>query len=275
MENIKSVTFKPDKLLRSLDLIPICSGIGIRARPWPFGFEPHPFIRVYYLEKGCFDLMFPQKIYQLCSGGIYLIPSSIPFQYIFKEECKHFFIHFSSHSLDHIGIFNHPLELASEDCPEIRELIIDFVKNSFVRPESLRENIKRRIQIHHILLPFLEQLNDLHGDKLERKDTLYQIMNDIEQNLNGVIELDKLHKKFAMRRSELSAKFRLRYGLPPKQYICMRRISNACSMLIRSQMTLQEIALSCGYEDLFLFFRMFKKYTKMTPTQFREHYRQI
>lgn len=67
----------------------------------------------------------------------------------------------------------------------------------------------------------------------------------------------------------------LRCGLPPKQYLCMRRIANARSMLIRSQKSLQEIATVCGCNDLFLFFRMFKKYTRMTPSQFRSHYRQV
>lgn len=275
MEKIISFDFRPDPLLQSLDLIPVSCGIGIRGRPWPFGYEPHPFIRIYYVEKGSFNLMFPQRIYPLRPGGIYLIPSSIPFQYIFKEECRHFFIHFSSHSLDSIGIFNHPLELSSVEWPEIRKRIMDFVHHALEGCESIRENIERRVLIHQILLPFLEQMNHLHGDELERDDCLYRVMNYIEQNLNDGIDLNELHKKFSMRRSELSARFRQRYGLPPKQYICMRRIANARSMLIRTQKSLQEIATACGYNDLFLFFRMFKKYTRMTPSQFRRHYRQV
>ena len=144
MEKIISFDFRPDPLLQSLDLIPVSCGIGIRGRPWPFGYEPHPFIRIYYVEKGSFNLMFPQRIYPLRPGGIYLIPSSIPFQYIFKEECRHFFIHFSSHSLDSIGIFNHPLELSSVEWPEIRKRIMDFVHHALEGCESIRENIERR-----------------------------------------------------------------------------------------------------------------------------------
>lgn len=272
----RTVDFKPDSFLQSMDTVPVGCGVSIQDNPWPFGYEPHPFIRIYYLERGCFDLMFPKETFHLQTGGVYLIPANIPFSYVFRGECKHFYIHFSSHSIDAIGVFNHPLTLPQEQCPSIRTLITDFIGNAFREQDEIRETIERRIQIFKILVPFLEQLSTLYenGSDLRQYDRLNEVMYYIERNLNKPINIEDLHTRYAMRRSDLSAQFRKRYGLPPKQYICMRRISNARNLLVRTGMTLQEIASASGYEDLFLFFRMFKKYTRMTPTQFREAYRQ-
>ncbi len=276
MEERKTKDFRPNALLQSMDTVLVGCGVCTQKKPWPFGYEPHPFIRIYYLEKGCFDLMFTETIFHLEAGGIYLIPANIPFSYLYREECRHLYIHFSSRSIDGIGIFNQPVRLTGEADRSTGVKIEHFIADAFRSKDSIRENMELRIQLFRILIPFLEQFASLCGHDTDpgRYDGLSKVVNHIEQNLNRPINVRDLHTLSAMRRADFSAHFRKRYGLPPKQYICMRRISNARNLLVRTEMTLQEIASACGYEDLFLFFRMFKKYTRMTPTEFRSRFRQ-
>lgn len=68
---------------------------------------------------------------------------------------------------------------------------------------------------------------------------------------------------------EFSAQFRRTMGVPPKQYLSIRRISKAKMLLLRTQDPIKEIALRTGFENEFFFFRIFKKYTGLTPTQYR------
>ena len=68
---------------------------------------------------------------------------------------------------------------------------------------------------------------------------------------------------------EFSAQFRRAMGVPPKQYLSIRRISKAKMLLLRTQDPIKEIALRTGFENEFFFFRIFKKYTGLTPTQYR------
>ena len=276
MEERKTKDFRPNALLQTMDTVLVGCGNCMQTKPWPFGYEPHPFIRIYYLEKGCFDLMFTETIFHLEAGGIYLIPANIPFSYLYREECRHLYIHFSSRSIDGIGVFNQPFRLAGNCCGVTRKRIRLFLADAFRGKDSIRENMMLRIRLFQILTPFLEQLAALssHETDPHRYDGLSRVVNHIEQNLNRPIDGKELHALSSMRRADFSALFRKRYGLPPKQYICMRRISNARNLLVRTDMTLQEIASASGYEDLFLFFRMFKKYTRMTPTEFRSRFRQ-
>ncbi|MGF7050195.1 AraC-like DNA-binding protein [Paenibacillus sp. DS2015] len=50
------------------------------------------------------------------------------------------------------------------------------------------------------------------------------------------------------------------------------RIQKAQIMLLTIDATLQEIAARVGYEDVFYFVRLFKKYSGITPNQFKIQY---
>ncbi|MFD0714769.1 helix-turn-helix domain-containing protein [Paenibacillus sp. GCM10027626] len=62
--------------------------------------------------------------------------------------------------------------------------------------------------------------------------------------------------------------FREVIGSSPINYIHQLRIMEACSLLINSDMTVAEISNHLGYYDTSYFFRIFKKYTSMSPTEF-------
>ncbi|MNP58598.1 Bifunctional transcriptional activator/DNA repair enzyme AdaA [compost metagenome] len=55
------------------------------------------------------------------------------------------------------------------------------------------------------------------------------------------------------------------------QYIISRRMEKAKELVLEG-MQVQDIAVSLGYEDRPYFTELFKKYTGMTPTDFRSKY---
>lgn len=58
-------------------------------------------------------------------------------------------------------------------------------------------------------------------------------------------------------------------------YLNEFRIEQAKQMLIDSNATAKEIALACGYQDNSYFIRVFKRFTGMTPVDYRIHARSI
>nr|WP_314459527.1 AraC family transcriptional regulator [uncultured Clostridium sp.] len=57
------------------------------------------------------------------------------------------------------------------------------------------------------------------------------------------------------------------------QDVISARLKNACFYLRTTEMSIQSLAGFCGYDSEFHFMRQFKKYKKMTPSQYRSHYR--
>ena len=59
------------------------------------------------------------------------------------------------------------------------------------------------------------------------------------------------------------------FGLPFQADLIRLRIESAKELLLHSNLTVEQIALMCGYSGEVHFYRQFKKYTGMTPTAFR------
>lgn len=62
--------------------------------------------------------------------------------------------------------------------------------------------------------------------------------------------------------------FREVIGISPINYIHQLRILEACGLLINSNMSVSDISNHLGYYDTSYFFRIFKKHTSMSPTDF-------
>ena len=73
-----------------------------------------------------------------------------------------------------------------------------------------------------------------------------------------------------MRPNDFSADFRRAFGVPPKQYICQRRMGIAKTLLLSSNLSVKQISIKVGYDNEFFFSRLFKKYTGHSPSNFRD-----
>ena len=58
-------------------------------------------------------------------------------------------------------------------------------------------------------------------------------------------------------------------GISPKKYLNNLRLQRASNMLKTGSMTVTEIAVSVGFEDVLTFSRFFKKNMKVSPTEYR------
>ncbi|WP_274649540.1 helix-turn-helix domain-containing protein [Paenibacillus humicola] len=82
------------------------------------------------------------------------------------------------------------------------------------------------------------------------------------------VEIHELARLIHRSPNYTTAVFREVTGLSPIKYMHQLRISEACSLLLNSDMTVSSIAGYLGYYDTSYFYRIFKKYTSMSPTDF-------
>ncbi|AJY77699.1 hypothetical protein VN24_13085 [Paenibacillus beijingensis] len=69
---------------------------------------------------------------------------------------------------------------------------------------------------------------------------------------------------------QLTRRFQAAWGRTPIDYLTSLRIERAKSLLLETDMTLDDIAENCGYENGFYLSRVFTKVVKIAPSRFRK-----
>jgi len=97
----------------------------------------------------------------------------------------------------------------------------------------------------------------------------------IENNYNTEITLKEVAQKSNMSESNFSHLFKKCTTRNFISYLNEIRISNATKMLLETSLSISEICYNCGFNNLSNFNRVFLKYMKQTPSQFRESLKEI
>lgn len=112
----------------------------------------------------------------------------------------------------------------------------------------------------------LSKLQNQYGyDKQIAKLQLY-----INENYNKDINLEELSNLFYTSVSTISRKFKDYTGTSIKNYLIMIRMQKSKYLLLFSDKYIHEISYEIGYDNPSHFSRIFKKYNKYSPLQYRE-----
>ncbi len=85
----------------------------------------------------------------------------------------------------------------------------------------------------------------------------------------GSVSIAMLSKRFALCETNIKTAFRQRYQTSICAYLCQQKHKHICSLLDHTDMSIKEIALKNGYNDLSNFSRDFSKCVGMSPTEYR------
>lgn len=106
-------------------------------------------------------------------------------------------------------------------------------------------------------------------------DNLTCVLNYIDFNLNGNLSLEALENEFKINRFYLSRLFKKTVGSTLHEYILFKRLSMA-KRLLKSGKNVTETCELCGFNNYSHFIRIFKKYTGISPGQFKKSmYKQL
>ncbi|WP_206078266.1 helix-turn-helix domain-containing protein [Poseidonocella sp. HB161398] len=92
----------------------------------------------------------------------------------------------------------------------------------------------------------------------------------MDAQLDGSLKIAEIAAACRLSRSHFTRGFKLSTGMPPYRWITQRRIDRARDLLGSSRLSLQEIALSCGFADQSHFTRAFTRSTGISPGRWRQ-----
>jgi len=97
------------------------------------------------------------------------------------------------------------------------------------------------------------------------------ILGEIEKRLsNADLSPFTLAADANISESSLRKLFKTVTGMSPVTFIQRCRVDKACEMLRFTREGIKEIAAACGFAELNFFYRVFKRWTGLTPARFRE-----
>ena len=148
-----------------------------------------------------------------------------------------------------------------------------WIYNQIIRELQIRRvNYEEMIGLymHHIFLTINRYIKE---GKETRNDTINEVERAVhyfKDNYNRSISVEQYATEQLMSVNWFIRSFKSVMKISPMQYIISLRISAAKGYLENSAKNIAEISHEVGYENALYFSRLFRKYTGMTPSEYRK-----
>ncbi len=119
----------------------------------------------------------------------------------------------------------------------------------------------------HMLM--CELFSRVAADISSSRHLIVNIKDYINRNFSGGISVESVAQNFGMNASYLGRLFKSETGEKLVDYIFGVRMENAKRLLADTDMTVREVAISVGYNQIKYFGTVFKEYTGRTPSDYR------
>lgn len=152
---------------------------------------------------------------------------------------------------------------------ELFELVTKELKN---KEEYYQDVVKARIrEVWYLLKRHLPRGNSDMISQNRRMEQLYdfqKLLSYMDEHYADNLTLNFAAKQMNFSESHFSKVFKKMTGINYVVYLNMIRVEHAAQMLKNSGMTITDISLSCGFNNIRSFNRVFKEIVGCTPTQF-------
>lgn len=117
---------------------------------------------------------------------------------------------------------------------------------------------------------FIEQAKE--GKRPSYNYVVNKAITYIHQEILGELSLESVASKIGVNPSYLSKLFKKTVGLSMTTFISKRRVEESKYLLLHSQIAISEISQIFGFCNQSYYSALFKKYTGITPRQYRDRY---
>lgn len=236
----------------------------------------HDEIEIIYLEYGNINIYCNEQEYHLEPNQFYIINANELHQILGVTPSLHHAIIFHPSLLD-FSLFDKTEEqfirpITSGNAKFISQIYqdhnYDFIINNLVNTDT-HDYLSIKISLYNIINIFYKNhLIEIDTNPNKHED-LKKVILYIQNNFNKTLTLDMIAKQIMISPNHLCKYFKKNMGITVFQYINQYKINQSINYLLHSKLTIIEIAMNCGFDNISYFIRTFKKITGFTPKQYR------
>ena len=250
-----------------------------RVHTTPVIETPHPEGRNDYqllyiaAGKGYFYFKGNKKATVVEKGNMVLFRPKEPqvYYYYAKDKTEVYWVHFTGWKVEQ---YLDSYELPKKENVFFTGVSPDYpwIYNQIIRELQLqRENYEDVIKLfmHHIFLTINRYIKEGRQSKNETISDIERAVHYFNENFSKPISIEQYALEHLMSVNWFIHSFKEVMKVPPMQYIVSLRISAAKGYLENSNKNITEISNIVGYENALYFSRLFKKYTGVTPSEYK------
>lgn len=225
-----------------------------------------------YTVSGEGILICDRKMYTIKPGQAFLIERPGRYQYYRNPKASHWEIQFISFNMASLKVWR--------DITDQFGRIVEIPKNSSVLQYwehiyeiAIHDEMKSFFLASGYAYQFMMQLYDTLSNEAKKgstSDLVQNCVNLIQTNYKEELDLQSLAVACGCSVPYLSKRFKASLQTSPIQYLNRHRIEIACSLLLRGNMRIEDVAHDVGFFDVNYFCRVFKKMMGVTPKVYRE-----
>ncbi len=263
----------PDRMFRELYL---CFCGYAKCEPLhSFGPAVRPNYILHYILEGKGIYQINGNTYELCAGQGFLIPPDVQTFYRADRDTpwRYLWVGFGGANvqeyLKDAGLAGEPVFTCGQG-ERLKEIVLEMLgRNTF--------GAHNEFKLQSLLLDFFSVLAEASvsipgAEKRTNKSNLYvkKAVEFIQNNYSNPIRINDVAGYTAVSRSYLYRLFREVTGKSPQEYLTAFRITRARELLSFTELSVESVALSCGYRDPLVFAKTFKNKTGKTPSEYRK-----
>ena len=201
--------------------------------------------------------------YVMKGKGIYQADKTDPWSYLWVgfggTEAQRF--------VRDLGLNSRQLTCECEYGEELKEIVFEMLHHTRSTAENLYYLQGKLYQFFSILARGIEiqQYSNDTKESIHVQEAIAYIKNYYSQK----ITVEDIANYLALNRSYLYTIFMNSLGISPKDFLTEFRISRGKEQLALTNLSVEEIAVSCGYRNSLAFGKVFKQKVGITPTQYR------
>lgn len=251
-----------------------CCGCSRTEPLHSFGPAMKPHYMIHYVLSGRGSFRMGGKEYQLEEGhGFLIAPGELVFyQADETDPWTYVWVGFSGSKaaeyVDAMGLaLRHPI-FRSEKSDELYNLVRDMMEhNTFSMVHELRRN-----GLLQLFLSVIAESASMTAKNEEEKANQYvrRAVEFIRRNYSSPIKVTDVAEYVCVNRSYLYTLFHNSTGMSPQKFLASYRLTRAAELLMTPGLSVESIALSCGYQDPLVFTKAFRQMKGMSPSMYRK-----